>query len=63
VKDLKRLSVHRIPLDVQFGDRLLLLVTCDYTNSDGRFILALREMREDETADSVSGILKKAVPQ
>ena len=62
VSELKERSVHYVPMDVQYGDRLLLLVTCDYSSNDGRFILALREMREDETADSVSKILAKALP-
>ena len=38
-----------IPVDVAYGDGLLLLVTCDYTNAEGRFILALRQLRPDET--------------
>lgn len=63
VSSLKKLSVHRVPMDVQYGDRLLLLVTCDYTSNDGRFILALREMRDGESTGSVSEILAKAVPQ
>ena len=32
-----------------YGDHLLLLVTCDYTNDEGRFILALRQLRPDES--------------
>lgn len=42
-------SAIRLPVDVQYGDRLLLLVTCDYTNREGRFILALRQLRAGET--------------
>ena len=38
-----------MPVEVRYGDRLLLLVTCDYTNREGRFILALRQVRPDET--------------
>jgi sortase B len=48
VLKLQGRSVFRSPVDVRYGDRLLLLVTCDYTNREGRFILALRQLREDE---------------
>ena len=48
VLKLQSRSVYRVPLDVRYGDRLLLLVTCDYSNREGRFILALRQLREDE---------------
>ncbi len=52
VLKLQSRSRFRIPVDVQYGDRLLLLVTCDYTNAEGRFILALRQVRADETEAS-----------
>ena len=48
VLKLQSRSLHKVPLDVRYGDRLLLLVTCDYSQRDGRFILALRQMRKDE---------------
>ena len=48
VLKLQGRSVFGSPIDVRYGDRLLLLVTCDYTNREGRFILALRQLREDE---------------
>ena len=49
VLKLQSRSRFRVPLDVRYGDRLLLLVTCDYTNDEGRFILALRQLREGES--------------
>ena len=49
VLKLQSRSVYSVPVDVRYGDRLLLLVTCDYTNREGRFILALRQVRPDET--------------
>ena len=49
VLKLRGRSVFRSPIDVRYGDRLLLLVTCDYTNREGRFILALRQLRGDES--------------
>ena len=53
VLKLQSRSMFRIPVDVRYGDRLLLLVTCDYTNTEGRFILALRQVRDDETEAGV----------
>jgi len=53
VLKLQSRSMYNIPLDVRYGDRLLLLVTCDYTNREGRFILALRQVRDDETEADV----------
>jgi len=49
VLKLQARSIYNSPIDVRYGDRLLLLVTCDYTNREGRFILALRQLRPDET--------------
>lgn len=57
---LQAYSEHSVPVDVQYGDQLLLLVTCDYSNDDGRFILALRELREGENLVSVSSLLNQA---
>ncbi len=53
VLKLQSRSMFKIPVDVRYGDRLLLLVTCSYTNRDGRFILALRQVRPDETEAGV----------
>lgn len=57
---LKSRSVLKIPTDAYYGDRLLLLVTCDYTKDDGRFILALRQLRADETAEEASAMIAQA---
>ena len=52
---MKKLSVWNVPVDVRYGDDVLLLVTCEYTYDNGRFVLALRSVREDETeADMIS---------
>jgi len=52
---MKKLSVWDVPVDVRYGDDVLLLVTCEYTYDNGRFVLALRSVREDETeADLIS---------
>ena len=49
VLKLQSRSLFKSPVEVVPGDHLLLLVTCDYTNKEGRFILALRQLRPDET--------------
>lgn len=54
---LKSRSVLDIPVDAYYGDRLLLLVTCDYTKDDGRFILALRQLRSGETKAEAAGYI------
>lgn len=57
---LKTRSVVQIPTDAYYGDRLLLLVTCDYTKDDGRFILALRQLRENETKEEAIAMVQQA---
>lgn len=56
-------SVWNVPVDVQWGDNILLLVTCDYTNTSGRFILGLRELREGESEDALRAAVEKVQPR
>lgn len=60
VSRLKSRSTLDIPVDAYYGDRLLLLVTCDYTKDDGRFIVALRQLRSEETADEAISQISRA---
>lgn len=53
ILDLRGLSKFSVPLDVRYGDELLLLVTCEYTRENGRFVIALRAQREGETEDEL----------
>ena len=57
---LRRLSMWNIPLEVEPGDRLLLLVTCEYTHDNGRFVVALRQLRPEEREDEVRAALQGA---
>ena len=57
---LQMRSEHDIPVNVRPGDKLLLLITCDYGEDDGRFILALRALRDGETTDSMASKLAQA---
>jgi len=59
VSRLKTRSVINIPVDAYYGDHLLLLVTCDYTKDDGRFIVALRRLRADETRKDATDLVAK----
>lgn len=60
VLKLQSRSEFDVPIDVQYGDRLLLLVTCDYSQDDGRFILALRALRDGETAEQMRTLIALA---
>ena len=53
IRSLRTLSVWDSPIDVEYGDRVLLLVTCEYTHDNGRFVLALRARRGDEAWDQL----------
>lgn len=54
-------SYYKIPVDVQYGDKLLTLITCSYTYYDGRLILILRELREDEDPNEVAALMQDTV--
>lgn len=53
-------SVYVTPFDVQADDNLMSLITCSYSHSNGRFMMVCREMREDETAESVAEMMQLA---
>jgi sortase B len=60
VLKLQSRSVFKSPVDVRYGDALLLLVTCDYSNREGRFILALRQLRPDENEGNMFALMLQA---
>ena len=57
VLKLQSRSLWKAPVEVAYGDNLLLLVTCDYTNTSGRFILALRQARTEETESDIRAMM------
>lgn len=63
VSALKSRSLLDIPVDAVYGDKLLILVTCNYSINDGRFVVALRELREGETEEGARRLLELAVPK
>ena len=54
------LSIWESPLDVTWEDELLMLSTCSYYQEDGRFMLVLRKLREDETPESIAELFSAA---
>lgn len=53
-------SMYTLPFDVQEGDRLITLITCSYSNQNGRFIMLCRALRDGETEDSVRTFMQSA---
>lgn len=58
LNSLQRRSLWDSPAGVNVDDSLLLLITCSYTQEDGRFILACRKLREGETAEDVTALFE-----
>ena len=55
--EIRERAYWQSPFDVNIEDRLVVLVTCSYIQTNGRFMLFCRELRENETVDSVHGTL------
>ena len=60
VLKMEKLSAIETGVDVRYGDRLLLLVTCEYLYDNGRFVVALRELRPDETEAQMRSLMQSA---
>lgn len=60
VLKMKKLSTIETGVDVRYGDKLLLLVTCEYLYDNGRFVVALRQLRPDETEAQMRSLLQSA---
>ncbi len=58
--DSPKTSCIDIPVDVRYGDDILLLVTCNYSVDDGRFVLALRQIRPDEAEADMRDLVGQA---
>ena len=44
VKNAKQASIYDIDATAEFGDQLITLSTCDYTQEDGRFVVVARKI-------------------
>ena len=58
VDALRDRSIWNIPVDVAWGDSVLLLVTCEYTHDNGRFVVALRALRDGEGEDEMRALVQ-----
>lgn len=58
--DVRARSLFTIPVDVATTDELITLVTCSYTQDDGRFLIVGRKLRQGETAESIAGLMANA---
>lgn len=52
VETARQKSLVQIPVDVQYGDKLLTLSTCYSDADDSRFLVIARRVRDGETADT-----------
>ena len=59
VLKLRGRSVFDVPVEVEYGDQLLTLVTCSYNDDDGRYIVALRKLREGETEEEMRALMER----
>ena len=57
---LKEKSYYAIPVDVEYGDRLLTLSTCSYVYSDSRLLICARKLRPDETPEEMSALVAQS---
>ena len=53
IDEMRARSIYKIPLEADAGDQLLTLVTCSYSHDNGRFLLFARQLRDDETEESI----------
>lgn len=60
VLKLRSRSVFDVPVEVEYGDQLLTLVTCSYNDDDGRYIVALRKLRDGETEEKMRALMAEA---
>ncbi len=60
VADARWRSYYDIPVDVQYGDQLLSLVTCSYSDDNGRMVFMFRRIRPDETDVQMAEIVQDA---
>ncbi|MBE5765977.1 MAG: class B sortase [Clostridiales bacterium] len=59
IAQLRAESEYYVPVDVEFGDSLLSLVTCSYEQDDGRFIVVCRKLREGENEADIAELARQ----
>lgn len=56
VEDALQRSYYNIPIDVEYYDQLLSLVTCSYFDVNGRLVVMFRAVRADEDPEALRAI-------
>lgn len=60
IDEVQARSIIDIPLDVSPEDSIITLVTCSYSNADGRLLIFARKLREEETRADIARIASLA---
>lgn len=60
IQELKDRSIFDIPVDVNAEDEIVSFVTCSYANDNGRFIIAMRRLREGESTQALGEQVQQA---
>lgn len=59
LEEIKQRSAYAIDVvDVDVEDKIICLVTCSYNLTDARFMIFARELRADETMESVQSLIQ-----
>lgn len=60
IAQIREQSVYDIPIEADSGDQLLTLVTCSYSQDNGRLLIVLRRLRDGETASEIAALMQGA---
>ena len=58
IDELSARTIFELPVEAEASDQLVMLVTCSYSHDNGRFLVVARELREGETAESVTALFQ-----
>ena len=56
--EVRKRNFYEFPIDVEYGDELMSLITCSYTLYDGRMILMCRKLRADEDPQQIAVLMQ-----
>lgn len=54
VRQVRRAALYNTGVDVEYGDQLITLSTCEYSAENGRFVVVARKVRAGEELDELS---------
>ena len=58
---LRGMSIYSIPVDLRFGDKLLMLSTCSYVYGQSRMVICARRLREGESPAGLSSLIARSM--